>query len=516
MAKQLEHHIRDWLVDNPDFIENGLQVIEKEHFLPDDIGSNGFIDILCKDVFNNFVIIEIKRSNPAARQAFTEVFKYEELIQNNYNARNSEIRIIIVSTNWDQMIRAFSHLCFKSNFSLTGLQIFLDEESNIPVAKDEILPISSKAITRKFMSSQIIYLFCNLEKRISAHSVLTKNLSSINFLDYVTVDLNSPNKTGFYPYALNIAFQKLSKIELLNFIALLKGAKHLDTKEKEFETEDEYINYLEQVFIISLEMQDYIDSIESSSGEKFESVTGVQNWQIESIKKFGTFNSDPRYTEAILLKELKGHDGNNSNKFVGFSESNQKERINEIYSECQNSLSHTPHRQSFINYILSKLNNSKEKYRIIIDIYNPDSIIVALYFSLTKGNPDYLPKFLIIIDYPDSEKTEFYCGDIHSSGKKPKMTIFNSDDIDEISNEIFSLHFFPENETVAQKMGLIYTIKKTVYINNVEVLDKFIVLKKNTTEYIDRKYDSIENHIISNKYYVSKMIKNLSNFYGEF
>lgn len=331
MAKQLEHRIRDWLVDNPDFIENGLQVIEKEHYLPDPIGSNGFIDILCKDVYNNFVIIEIKRSDPAARQAFTEVFKYAELIQNNYNARNSEIRIIIISTHWDQMIRAFSHICFKSNFSLTGLQIFIDDESKTPVAKEEILPISSRAISRKFMSSQIIYLFCNQEKRISAHSVLTKNLAIINFLDYVTVALNSPNKTGFYPYVLNVAFQKVSKIELLNFITLLKGEKHLDMTEKEFEAEDEYLNYLEQIFIISLEMHDHIDSMESSSGEKFESVIEVQNWEIESIKKTGIFSSDPRYADVLLLKELKGHDGNSSNKFVGFSESNQKERINGFY-----------------------------------------------------------------------------------------------------------------------------------------------------------------------------------------
>ena len=173
-------------------------------------------------------------------------------------------------------------------------------------------------------------------------------------MDHVTVNLNSPDKTGFYPYALSIAFQKVSKIELLNFIVFLKGEKHLDMTEKDFETEEEYLNYLEQIFIISLEMYDYIDSMESSSGEKFESVIGVQNWEIESIKKCGIFSSDPRYNDALLLKELKGHDGNSSNKFVGFSESNQKERINEIYSECQNSLSHTRHWQSFINFILSQ------------------------------------------------------------------------------------------------------------------------------------------------------------------
>lgn len=516
MAKQVEHHIRDWLVNHPEFIEKGLQVIDKEHYLPDSIGSNGFIDILCKDIYNNFVIIEIKRSDPAARQAFTEVFKYAELIQNNYNARNSEIRIIIVSTHWDQMIRAFSHLCFKSNFSLTGLQIFIDEESKTPVAKEEISPISSRTFSRKFMSSQIIYLFHDQDKRIKANKELSKKLQNANFPDYVTVDLNAPNKRGFYPYALSIAFQRFSKNEMLNFISLLKGEKHLDMTEDEFETEGAYLFDLEQVFIISLEMREYIDSFESSSGEKFDSVVGVQNWEIESIKKHGIFNSDPRYTTELLLKELKGHDGNSSNKFVGFSESNQKKRIQEIYSECQYSLNHTPHWQSCVNFILSQMINSKEKYKIIIDIYNPDSIVAALYFALTKGNPEYLPKFLLIIDYPDIKRTEFYCGDIYSSGIKPKMTMFSSDNIDEISNEIFDFQIFPENEIIAKKMGLIYAIKETVFVDSIEISDKFIVLKKNTTEYVNKRYPSIEQYVISNQYEISTMIKNLGHVYKEF
>lgn len=57
MSTQIEHIIRDWLVAHPEFIEKGLQVVEKEHYLFDEIGSSGFIDILCKDVYNNFVIV---------------------------------------------------------------------------------------------------------------------------------------------------------------------------------------------------------------------------------------------------------------------------------------------------------------------------------------------------------------------------------------------------------------------------------------------------------------------------
>lgn len=150
MPNQVEHIIRDWLVGNLEFVEPGLQLIEKEHYLPDEMGSSGFIDILCKDVYNNFVIIEIKRSDSAARQTFTEVLKYAALIQKKYNARDSEIKIVILSTHWGEILRAYSHLCFKSHFTIHGYQLFIDEQTKIPEAKEEIIPLSSRAFSRKF------------------------------------------------------------------------------------------------------------------------------------------------------------------------------------------------------------------------------------------------------------------------------------------------------------------------------------------------------------------------------
>ncbi|PZR28679.1 MAG: hypothetical protein DI535_05965 [Citrobacter freundii] len=135
MSTKKEHIIRDWLMNHPEFIEQGLQVIDHEHYLSDELGSNGFIDVLCKDIYKNFVIVEIKRSDAAARQTFTEVFKYAELIKSKYNARNSEIRIVVISTNWDEIIRAFSYLSFNSTFAIQGYQIYIDENTNIPMQR---------------------------------------------------------------------------------------------------------------------------------------------------------------------------------------------------------------------------------------------------------------------------------------------------------------------------------------------------------------------------------------------
>ena len=513
MSIQIEHIIRDWLAAHPEFIEKGLQVVGKEHYLFDEMGSSGFIDILCKDLYNNFVIVEIKRSDSAARQTFTGVFKYAELIQNRYNARNSEIRIIIISTHWNEIIRAFSHICFKSRFAVQGLQIYINEHTKIPEVKEEVIPISTKTFSRKFMSSQILYLFHSVEKRQKVHTILSKKLEQANIPDFVTVDLNAPDdKQIIYPYAINVAFQKYSKDELLYSVSLLQGESHLDMQEEEFDTEEDYLHYLEQVFIVSLEMSNCIDSLEAGSAEKFESIINVQNWEITALNRYGIFNTDPRYSRELLIKELKGHDGNSPNKFVGFSESNQKERISEIRSECQYSLGHTPHWSEFIEFILSGLEKSNEKFKIIVDVYNPESIVTALYFTLIKGNPDYLPLFLIFIDYPDLNKTEIYKGEIKSLGTKPTLKLFTSENYDDVSNELLRVWLTPENEIDAIKMGLCYTVQKTVFIDDNEVSNQFIVIDDKEIIADTHQYISIENYIISNKHSLSAMLRNYSNF----
>lgn len=514
MHPHVEHIIRDWLVDNLDFIEPALQLIEKEHYLFDEIGSSGFIDILCKDAYNNFVIIEIKRSDSAARQTFTEVLKYAELVRNIYNARDSEIRIIIISTHWEEIIRGFSYMCFKSRFAIKGLQIYINDHSKIPESKEDVIPISStKAFSRKFMSSQILYLFRSKEKRFKTHEALSQHLQKAIFLDYVTIDLDAPDTNKIpYPYAINVAFQKSSKRELLNTISLLNGTNYLDMVEDDFDQEEEYLHYLEQVFIVALEMKQYVDSLEAGCAEKFESIIGVQNWKITSINRCGIFKSDPRYNESLLLKELKGHDGNNTNKFVGFSDSGQKERIREIRSECQNCLNHTPKWAESIDYIISDLEKSVENFKVIINIYNPDSIVTALYFTLTKGNPAYLPLFLVIVEYTDIDKTIFYEGRVNSIGTKQTLKLFTSNSYDEITNELIRIWIDPDNETDAFKMGLSYSILETVNIKAEEISNRFIEIDGNIIIHDTTKYTSIEDYIIANKEALSRMLRSYSRF----
>ena len=54
----LEEHLEDWIVANPDFLDEPLLIIGRQVLIP---GVNDRIDILALDLEGNAVIIELKR-----------------------------------------------------------------------------------------------------------------------------------------------------------------------------------------------------------------------------------------------------------------------------------------------------------------------------------------------------------------------------------------------------------------------------------------------------------------------
>ena len=59
-------------------LKPGLTLLNKEQYIPNKHGTKGFIDLYAKDEKGRHVLIEIKRSNAAAREANHEVNKYVE------------------------------------------------------------------------------------------------------------------------------------------------------------------------------------------------------------------------------------------------------------------------------------------------------------------------------------------------------------------------------------------------------------------------------------------------------
>ncbi|MDE1493154.1 endonuclease NucS domain-containing protein [Xenorhabdus bovienii] len=93
-----ENELRDLVCEKISILGNDLIFLNKEQYIPNTLGTRGFIDIYAKDKDNNHVLIELKRSNQAVRQAMHEVIKYAEGVKSHFGANDDEIKLIIAST----------------------------------------------------------------------------------------------------------------------------------------------------------------------------------------------------------------------------------------------------------------------------------------------------------------------------------------------------------------------------------------------------------------------------------
>jgi hypothetical protein len=118
-----EDTIRDNLAGNLDVIEPGLRLLQKEAYLPGNRGARGFVDLLAKDCKNRFVLIELKRTDSAAREAIHEVLKYVENAKDHLAVTELELRVIIVSVEWHELIVPFSSLQSRVGFAIEGVKI---------------------------------------------------------------------------------------------------------------------------------------------------------------------------------------------------------------------------------------------------------------------------------------------------------------------------------------------------------------------------------------------------------
>ena len=86
-----EHEIRDILYENPELIEKGLRIIEKEKPI-----GNGYADLFGIDKNNVPVIIEIKRIS-ASRDAVLQLFNYVKIYESKTGVKP---RGILVAPNF--------------------------------------------------------------------------------------------------------------------------------------------------------------------------------------------------------------------------------------------------------------------------------------------------------------------------------------------------------------------------------------------------------------------------------
>ena len=188
--KYTESEIRDIIADNLQCIEPGMVLIDTEHYLPNYKGTKGFADILAKDCKDHLTVIEVKKSNSTAREAIHEVFKYLEGVKINKGLRDDEIRLLILSTEWDELLIPFSSLCQNSTVNIEGYRIQVSENRTLSSVK-RVQPIMHNH-ERLFCEHHMLRAYTTEQKLQQAIQEHITSFETKGIYDYVLVILKAP------------------------------------------------------------------------------------------------------------------------------------------------------------------------------------------------------------------------------------------------------------------------------------------------------------------------------------
>lgn len=180
--------LRTFLATHLDLVERGLQLIAEEHPVHNDHGANGFIDLLARDGAGDLVVIELKRSDQAARQALHELEKYVGLLAGDHGIRPDQVRCILLSTDWHELLVPFTRFVGHADFYVVGRRLLLGEDG-YPFGS-ELVELPELDGGLEICPLHTIALYSAVAQRDTALARVIDALNEVSVDDYITFELD--------------------------------------------------------------------------------------------------------------------------------------------------------------------------------------------------------------------------------------------------------------------------------------------------------------------------------------
>lgn len=303
MPNRWEDRIRTFLAEHIELLEPGLSLVSEEYRLPNPIGAGGKVDLLAKDPFGHWVIVEVKRSNQAARQALNEIHKYTALFRTLQGLDETRVRVIVVSTEWHELLVPFSEYAATAKYSVMGLSIKALENGTVTHVERVTLAARSEPIV--FSRAHSIYLFDDAADRDEKIPRLVKAVEGSRITDYVLLRCdyvgNEPSIVHRYAACLAI----VSPLPSLHDQELAEIKKQIKWEDDLDQPDENFLVAVNEAFVGNWA------SFEIGYPEKL--VTISIKWNVEVAFRGGRLGSDcSLFSDAEILRMVKAVEGGSS------------------------------------------------------------------------------------------------------------------------------------------------------------------------------------------------------------
>lgn len=420
--------IRDALSTRLEIIEPGLQLLSVEKYLPNPQGTRGFVDLLAKDQRGKYVLIELKRSDASSRQALHEVLKYIEAVKVNLSARDAEIRVLIVSTEWKELLVPFSSFVKRTAIEVTGVS--LEVNSNyIPIAAKLVAPLDltedrlfapwhelNLYKSKASMEAGLRTYEASCTKKGIDNYVLIVMTPAVDFhessIDAVVEALaNIKSDTALRERAAEampefqyiIYFACLQLHEELCWAAIRQGVEKDDLEE--FET---YISDMDAAArLCSLHEKTYEakpkikrDYYEIGYPAKFgNKLLDDEGWEIQEIRRYGTLKANGTLADEAIVADLRGADGNNKQKYNKRFNPKSKAELAEVRLGVQRCLEDNAIWRNQLIRVLDDFMPQGKNFEATLSVFNPANLCLALFLQHSTENGSlYIPGYSLLLE----------------------------------------------------------------------------------------------------------------------
>ncbi len=420
-------------------------VLNIEKYIPSEIGTRSFIDILAKDARERWVLIELKRSRAASREAIHEINKYVEAVKGHLGARDDEIRAIIVSTEWKELLVPFSRFAHDTSISVSGMKISVNEPGETITAESvQQLQITSGRVLSPWHEISLYTSDERLAEGITSYDASCK-AKGIN--DYVMLELKAPE--GFYDssvlaaaasvHAIRGGTGELAEEEIADMASKMDRLDHmiyfvpqLQSPEEylemirvdpeQFEEVEEFIDHMEGDELLCSLLEHALDAnpkvdrdyCEIGYPAKFRcKLLEAQGWIITNVHRRGAFARNTILTNETIIGEIEGDAGTSGQRLKRAITLSDKAEFAQLLKDVEGALPNNP---VWAGMIRDQLNEARTKFPLgtaDISVFAPSAGLMTLYFFATQEEGHkYVPSYSILVRDSGDDVSCVYVGDL--------------------------------------------------------------------------------------------------------
>jgi hypothetical protein len=417
-------------------------LLDKEKYIPHELGTRGFIDLYARDVNGHHVLIELKRSNEASREALHEVYKYVEGVKQHLGVRDDEIRVIVASTEWRELLVPFSRFAADSRFAVLGLRIDLAEfpQKGMAAYPVSLLSINQGRFIAPWHDVNWYLDEASLEKGVES---IEKSCQAKGIKNYVITILRFATPPGSehqaamwesirqmaelqgleraspepelptYRFIAYFAMQ-LTNQECLGIIDQMSAEPDEIRESIEDMDEEAALGYLHES-VGALEPRPKQDHYEIGYPAKLIKFLDDFGGEVTEIRRYGIFSRNLLLSDESILSELKGEDGSTGQKFKRTVSVTNRAHMASARADIGRCLEQNAVWRGHLMRILDEVESEFPEAEIDISIFNPATGILTLYFSTIRDDGIlYIPSYHLVVKNPSP--TRMYYGGLDSAG----------------------------------------------------------------------------------------------------